>query len=321
MVRGQGAASLSAARPRKMRTAAERKPGPARSVLFALLLVQLCFATAPIAVKVALREMSSPGLAMLRVIAASLLFLLMQSLLTAERVRGAADYVRLAFYALFGVIGNQLLYITALTHTSATAVQTMVSAGPALTLLVAILLRRESATGAKWLGISIAAAGALFLVGVDLSGARGVGNLLALLNVVCFSVYLVISRDILTRYSPLTAVTWTFVFGTLGMMPIGMPPLIAEIGGLGTTTWVAVAWIVLIPTVGAYYLNQWALKRVQASVVAVFTYLQPVGTALLAVPLLGERPGWFLVPAAAMIFLGVGITAYAARRPVPPAAT
>jgi drug/metabolite transporter (DMT)-like permease len=216
------------------------------------------------------------------------------------------------------VIANQLLYITALTRTTATTTQTLVTAGPALTLLVAIVLRRETATGGKWLGIGFAAVGALYLVGAGAGLDETIGNLLVVLNVLAFSIYLVISRDILSRYSPLTVITWVFVFGALGMTPIGWGAMVAEVGRLSLVTWLAVAWIVLIPTVGAYYLNQWALQRVEASVVAVFAYLQPIGTALLAMPLLGERPGWRLIPAAALIFLGVGITAVLGRKPAPP---
>jgi drug/metabolite transporter (DMT)-like permease len=277
-------------------------------VYLALLSVQLLFATAPVGVKMALRELSSPSLALLRAASATLLFLAMQRVLETERVRSRADLARLAVYGLFGVTGNQLLYITALNYTTATVAQTLVTAGPALTLLVAILLRHESASRAKWTGISLAAAGALVLVGFDLQSGAALGNLLILGNVLCFSVFLVISRDMLRRYSPLTVITWVFVFGTAGIVPFALPTLLAERGAVSPATWAILAWLVIGPTVGAYYLNHWALQRVQASTVAVFTYLQPVGTVLLAVPLLGERPSLpLLVPAAALIFLGVWI--------------
>jgi drug/metabolite transporter (DMT)-like permease len=289
-----------------------------RSVLLALLAVQLCFATAPVAVKIALRELSSPALALLRVAGATLLFVVLQRLLTRERIRSRGDYARLAWYAVFGVVANQLLYITGLTRTGATTAQTIVTAGPALTLLVAILLQRETATAGKWLGIGLATLGTLFLVGTEIDRATGVGNLLILLNVLAFSIYLVTSRDLLKHYSPLTVVTWVFCFGLLGMLPIGLRAAVAEVPALSLTTWLAVGWIVLVPTVGAYYLNQWSLQRVEASVVAVYAYLQPVGTALLAYPMLGERPTLRLLPAALIIFVGVALAAGLARRPPPP---
>jgi drug/metabolite transporter (DMT)-like permease len=289
------------------------------SVHLALLAVQLLFATTPVGVKIALRELSSPSLALLRAASATVLFLLLQRVLERERIQSRADYARLALYALFGVTGNQLLYITGLRFTTATVAQTLVTAGPALTLLVAIALQRESATAGKWLGIGLAAAGAIYLVGVDFGTGGMVGNLLILGNVLSFSIFLVISRDMLRRYSPLTVITWVFVFGTLGIAPVGVPSLLAERGAVSTTTWLVLAWLVVGPTVGAYYLNHWALKRVEASTVAVYTYLQPLGTVLLAIPILNERPSARLLPAALLIFLGVWVAAQVGRRAAPPA--
>jgi drug/metabolite transporter (DMT)-like permease len=198
--------------------------------------------------------------------------------------------------------------------TTATAAQTMVVAGPAMTLLVAILLKQEQASPAKWLGIALAASGALLLVGVGLAEGSALGNLLALLNVASYSVYLVISRGLLRRYDALTVITWVFVFGAVGMLPWGAAPLAREAGGVSSFTWLLVLGIVLFPTVGAYYLNILALKHVESSVVSVFVYLQPILTALLAVPALGEHPSPRLIPAALLIFSGVAVTVWEGRR-------
>jgi len=151
-------------------------------------------------------------------------------------------------------------------------------------------------------------------VGAEWSSGSGVGNLLALANVVAFSAYLVISRDLVQRYDPLTVTTWVFVFGAMGILPWGLPALLAEHGAVSGAAWAALAWIVVFPTVGAYYLNAWALKRVESSVVAIYVYLQPIGTALLAGPVLGERLSPRLLPAAGLIFAGVTVSVWAERR-------
>jgi drug/metabolite transporter (DMT)-like permease len=282
-------------------------------VLIALVLVQVFFATLPIAVKVALRDLSSPALALLRVAGAAALFWVIHQLTVRERVRSWRDYGRLAVYSLFGVILNQLLYITALTLTTATAAQTLVTAGPAMTLLIAILARRESGTAAKWLGIALAGCGALVLVGVGLHEGSALGNLLALLNVASYSVYLVISRGLLRRYNALTVITWVFTFGLMGMLPWGMGPALREVGGMSGTTWMMMIYIIALPTVAAYYLNIWGLSRAEASLVSTFVYLQPLLTAVLAVPLLGEHVSWRMLPAVLLIFAGVAVAIRAGR--------
>jgi drug/metabolite transporter (DMT)-like permease len=282
-------------------------------VVLALVLVQVLFATLPIAVKVALRDLSSPALALLRVAGAALLFWVIHRLTVRERVQSWRDYGLLAAYSLFGVILNQLLYITALTMTTATAAQTLVTAGPAMTLLIAILARRETGTRAKWLGIALAGCGALVLVGVGVHEGSALGNLLALLNVASYSVYLVISRGLLRRYHALTVITWVFVFGLLGMLPWGIGPALRQVGGMSATTWVMMIYIIVLPTVAAYYLNIWALSRAEASLVSTFVYLQPVMTAALAVPLLGEHVSWRMAPAVVLIFAGVAVAIRAGR--------
>lgn len=282
-------------------------------VLLALVMVQVLFSTLPVVVKVALRDLSSPSLALLRVTGAAMLFLVLQRTITRERIHSWRDYGLLALYSLFGVIANQLLYITALTLTTATAAQTLVAAGPAMTLLVAILLRKETATRAKWLGIGLAGSGALMLVGVGVHEGSVAGNLLALCNVAAYSIYLVISRGLLKRYNALTVITWVFAFGVVGMVPWGIVPAMREVPGMSATTWWAMAYIVVGPTVAAYYLNLWASRRVEASLVSTFVYLQPVMTALLAVPLLHERISLMMIPAVALIFAGVAVAIRAGR--------
>ena len=283
-------------------------------VYAALLFVQLFFGTLPIAVKFALRELTSPALALLRVVGASLLFVALHRTLVREKVRSRRDYGLLAVYAVFGVVLNQLLYITALTLTTATAAQTVVAAGPAITLLIAILARRETATRLKWVGIAVAATGAVWLVGAGARTGSVLGNLLALLNVASYSVYLVISRGLLRRYDALTVVTWVFVFGSIGIIPWGIAPLWRQVGHVHAGTWAVVAFIIIFPTVGAYWLNVFALQRVESSVVSVFGYLQPVITAATAIPLLHERVSPRLIPAAALIFGGVAVTLWEGRR-------
>jgi drug/metabolite transporter (DMT)-like permease len=283
--------------------------------LFALLWVQVLFATLPIAAKITLEELSSPAITLLRVSAAAFIFRIIQRLTVHERIRSTGDYLRLAYYSVLGVSMNQLLYVTGLSMTTATAAQMLITGGPAVTLLVAILLGKERATRSKWIGIALAGSGALLLVGLASMETGALGNLLIVVNMIAYSLYLVSARDILHRYHPLTVITWIFIFGAIGLMPFGLLPVINELPTTTPTARLMLLWIIVFPTVTAYYLNMWALTRVESSVVSTFVYLQPVLTALLAIPILGERPSLRMVPAAMLIFAGVAISIQAKRRP------
>jgi drug/metabolite transporter (DMT)-like permease len=68
-------------------------------------------------------------------------------------------------------------------------------------------------------------------------------------------------------------------------------------------------YTVLVQTVGAYYLNAWALERVAPSTVAVYIYLQPLFAFATAPLFLGaeEQLGLRHAVATALIFVGVGV--------------
>lgn len=286
-----------------------------RSVFIALVLVQVLFSTLPIAAKIALQELSSPAITLIRVSTAAFIFRIIQRLTVHERIVSLKDYGRLAYFSVLGVSLNQLLYVTGLSMTTATAAQMLITGGPAVTLLVAILLGKERATRAKWIGIALAGAGALLLVGLASIETGALGNILIVVNMIAYSLYLVSARDLLHRYHPLTVITWIFIFGSIGLMPFGLLPAINELPATSIQTRLAIAWIIALPTVTAYYLNMWALTRVESSVVSTFVYLQPVLTALMAIPILGERPSLRMVPAALLIFAGVAVSIQSARRP------
>jgi drug/metabolite transporter (DMT)-like permease len=279
-----------------------------------LVAVQVLFSTLPIAAKIALRELSSPSITFVRVLVAAFCFLVIQRLTVHEPVRSRMDYGRLAYYSVLGVSLNQLLYVTGLTMTTATAAQMLITGGPAVTLLMAILLGKERGSRAKWIGIALAGTGALLMVGIAAIESGALGNLLIVVNMIAYSLYLVSARDILHRYHPLTVITWIFIFGAVGLAPFGLVSSINELPATTLPTRLALLWIILLPTVLAYYLNMWALTKVESSVVSTFVYMQPIITATLAIPILNERPSLRILPAAALIFAGVAVAIQSGRK-------
>ena len=306
---------------------------PTPAVHLALLAVQIFFASFSPVGKIVLREVPPVGLAAIRVTLAALVFAaawLWVTLVTgAERVAWR-DLLRLALYAFFGIIANQLLFLAGLSRTSATSAVVLGSSIPVFTVAVAVVMGRERATRWKLAGLGIALGGALLLTGHAALAGSGhtalAGNLLILTNCLSYSIYLVISRDILARIRPLTAMTMVFVFGAigidlflfaggaLGLLDVSVPSLLDAAPHYSANTWRALAYIVVFPTVGAYLLNAVALRAVPASLVATYIYVQPVVGAALAAVLLGERPGLSTLLAATLIFAGVGLVNWDAAR-------
>jgi drug/metabolite transporter (DMT)-like permease len=234
-------------------------------------------------------------------------------------ISSRGDLGRLALYAVLGVAINQLLFIEGLSRTTPINAQVIGTTIPAFTLMFGIVLGADRLSASRAAGIALAAAGALYLVGPDrvaFTPETTAGNAMIATNALAYALYLVLAKPILKREDSVTVMAWVFVFGALFVAPFGAVSL-AESGALATapaSAWAGVAFIVLLPTVGSYWLNAWALARSAPSVVAAYVYLQPLITGVLAVWLVGEPVDPRAVPSAALIFAGVALTARRSRQ-------
>src|SRR5258708_17478941 len=119
------------------------------------------------------------------------------------------------------------------------------------------------------------------------------------------------------RYNALTVITWIFVVVGLVTVPAGAISLThVPLASISWRAWLAVLYIIVLPTAGAYYLSGWALARVPPSTVAVYTYLQPLIAFAVAPIILGESLSLHAVIASLLIFAGVLVVTR--RRPMNP---
>ena len=277
----------------------------------ALITVQILFGIWPIFGKIVLRSMSSTSLVALRLAGAAVLFAVLQRRFTPLLRMPLKDIVLLTACSLLGIVGNQFLFVKGLSLTTVINVEILSTTIPVYALATSILLGYERGSSKTLVGVLLSAAGVLYLVNplnANLSGTTTLGNLLILTNSFLYALYLVISKSLIERYGALNVVTWIFLVGTLITIPVGIYSLQREnLAAISATTWVAVAFIIIFPTVVAYYLNAWALTHVSPSLVAIYIYLQPLIAFGLAPLLLGESWNWRTIVAAIMIFGGVAL--------------
>jgi drug/metabolite transporter (DMT)-like permease len=285
----------------------------------ALLAVQVIFGTWPVMGKIALRAVPSTGLVAIRIGGAAFAFLLLLGLRGGLVSPERRDLARLVLYSLLGVVLNQFLYVKGLSLSTAVNAALLNATIPVFTLLVGALLGKERLTARVTVGTLIAAAGVVYLIDpfrANLGGDTMKGNLLLVANTFCYGAYLAISQDVFRRYGALTAMTWLFAIGSLAAVPFGGYQLAqTDFASVGLIIWLVLVYTVLVQTVGAYYLNAWALERVTPSTVAVYIYLQPL-FAFVVAPLLlgaGERPGLRHAVATLLIFAGVAVVTLSRR--------
>ena len=283
----------------------------------ALFAVQVIFGSWPIAAKIALRALPSTGLVAFRVCGAAIAFLILQRAVGRVRIKDKSDYARIFLYSLLGVIVNQLLFVKGISLTTVIDATLLSTTIPVFALLISIVLGYDRFSLLKVTGMLLAALGVVYLVNparASFSRDATLGNFLVVLNSIFYGAYIAISKDMFKRYGALTVITWVFVFGGLVTAPIGAWTTSAEmVLNAGVSVWLAVLYIILVPTVGAYYLNAWALARVAPSTVAVYIYLQPLIAFTLAPWILHESWNSRTWVAAGFIFAGVALVTWRKR--------
>ena len=281
---------------------------PDLRVHLALVAVQLFFGGFHVASKVALRSLSPLSLAASRVTFATptLLGLAFHH----DRLIPPARHLpHLALLGALGVFGNQLLYVLGLRHTTAINAAILIPSVPAFAAAVAAVARVERVSAGRLVGIGLAVAGSVVMLRpaeFSVSGGAAWGNLLVLLNCLSYAGFLVFQRSLHRHLPWRTIVAWAFLFGSLGVWAVGAPSLAAtDLANVPTAAWVALAYIVVFPTVLGYGLNTWAVARSSPVLVAVYTTLQPIVSSGLALVMLGETFG--LVELCGMAFILLGL--------------
>lgn len=294
-----------------------REPGAAPYL--ALLLVQLFFGTLPVFGKVAMRELEPLVLAAVRVLLGALLLSLAARALSGPvPPQSLRERAEVALLALLGVVANQVFFIAGLARTTATHATLLVATVPVFTILAGLLTGRERPSRRRLLGVPLAFGGVVFLLdpaGHPAAGATLAGDLLVTLNSIAYAWFLVRARAVLARRAALPFVAQAFRYGALPILLFALPGLArlrpAELSGRAVG---AVAGVVLLGTVGAYALNAWALARTSAATTAFFIYVQPLFAGAFAFAALGERPSTRIFGAGSLIFAGVALATWPARR-------
>jgi drug/metabolite transporter (DMT)-like permease len=284
----------------------------------ALIAVQVLFATWPIVGKIALHNVPSVALVGFRVAGAAF------TLLILARVRGnlqrieRADWPLLIVSSMLGLVLNQLLFTKGLSLTTAINATLLSTTIPVFTLLIGVILGTDRATMRRLLGITLAAAGVLYLIGpgrAQFSSGTRIGDSLIIANSLCYGAYIAVSKNLMKRYTALTVIAWIFVVGCVITVPAAVISLShINLGTISVSVWLAILYIIVLPTAGAYYLNGWALARVPPSTVAVYIYLQPSIAFVVAPIILGESLSLHAVIASLLIFAGVLVVTR--RRPI-----
>ncbi|MGA4321985.1 DMT family transporter [Ectopseudomonas hydrolytica] len=285
----------------------------------ALVLAMALWGSSFIALKLAFAELPALWVIAGRMLLGALVFL------AAWRWRGRVDYRRGDWKYLLALTACEpCLYFIfealALQHTSASQAGMITALLPLLVALGAYLFLRERLTRTTLAGFALALGGALWL---SLAGSADehapnplLGNFFELLAILCATAYTLLLKHLTGRYSPFILTALQALVGSLFFVPLAAWqadwPSSFSPQGLA-----AMAYLGVVVTVGAYGLFNFGVSRLPASQATAFTNLIPLFTLVFAAVLLGERLSAEQMVAAGLVFVGVLLSQWRSRAPVP----
>lgn len=255
-----------------------------------------------------------------RVGGAATAFYFLQRFRGSFRLEKRVHYLYFALFACFGVIFNQLLFFKGLSLTTATNTSLLAVMIPVFAILVSVVIGNDKLTWLKFIGTVTAGGGVVYLIDpatASFSSATTQGDILIILNSMSYATYVAVSKKLVTHYGALKSIAWVFLFASIVNVPIGLYSLsTVDVSQINLSAWLALASVVLFPTILAYYWNAWALARVEPSIVAVYIYLQPLIGTMLAIFVLGEAWKPRIFTAMILIFAGVFLVTRKRKREV-----
>lgn len=279
---------------------------PAHIALFTL---NLLYAISYFVIKSVTPEFLGPnGFVLVRASGACLLFWTIDAFLPRQKVP-LRDLKHFAFAALFGVVFNQLSFFNGMPFTSPNYSAIIMTSTPIIVLIISAIYLKERVTNNKIIGMILGGIGAVTVVlqsQITKDAPNPIlGNLLIFSNAVNFGFYIVYCKPFIMRYKPFTVLKWVFLFGSIVLLPIGMPDMLEASWDFPSEIWLGIIYVIVAITFLTFLLNMFAITRVSPNVATSYIFLQPFLSAALSYFIKGKIMDWKSIIASALIFLGV----------------
>lgn len=247
----------------------------------------------------------------LRAIGASILFWLLSAFMPSEKV-APRDLPKIAVASFVGLFVPQVTFLSAITMATAIDTSIISTLAPIFTMFIAAIAVKEPITFKKAAGVLLSFAGVLLLIFNSVTSPNGVertsplGVALLLLNALSFASYLGIFRPLISRYSVVTFMKWMFMFSFIIALPFSAGELLStDYSQIPSNVLWEIGFLIFFATFVAYFLIPVGQKNVRPTIVSMYSYLQPIIAAVVAVSVGMDSFTWQKAVAAVLVVAGV----------------
>lgn len=259
----------------------------------------------------------------LRAIGASALFWILSLFMKEEKVE-RGDLWKIALASFAGLLVPQMTFLVACTTVTAIDISILSTLSPIFTMFLAALVLKEPLTAKKASGVALSFGGVLMLIFNSVTGSNGVdhsspwGIALMLLNSLSFAAYLSVFRPLIAKYNVVTFMKWMFLFALAMSLPFSVNDLIATpFECIPVNVVLEIGFLIVFATFVAYFLIPIAQKNIRPTLVSMYSYLQPIIAALIAIAIGMDSLTWQKILATLLVISGVLLVNRSKSAPTP----
>lgn len=254
--------------------------------------------------------MSPMGYTITRMIFGMCMFWIISLFQKKEKV-AMRDLLMIFLCGLLGLVATQVTFAVGLRYTTPVTYSLILALSPIIVLLLSALFMKERITKFKTVGVILGIVGAsIVILGGNGNGSSNtlLGIVISVISVSCYAGYIIVTRKISAKYSPVTMMKWMFLLSIIILLPFGYPELPGQRIYSSEATLPAIselAFALLFSSIIAFFLMPVALKRIKATTASIYVNLQPLVAASVAMIVGQDIFGWDKVLALILVMAGV----------------
>lgn len=223
------------------------------------------------------------------------------------------DYGRILVLSVTGVTLTVTFWFIGLQYAPSINGAVIEAMSPILLMVFSVIFLHEKLKSRTAIGTLISLSGVLFIILRPIleQGAadKMVGNFFYVLAAVAAVVHSIMVKDIIKKYSVLKLTFWSFLIGSLAIMPLALYETYQKgfLEGINYQGIIGLSYATFFASGLAYTLFSYGMKYVKANESGIFVYLAAIVTVIVAVPLVGEEVTQTFLIGALLVFGGLYI--------------
>jgi len=189
----------------------------------------------------------------------------------------------------------------------------IISFSPIILIIASILFLKEKPSIKVIAGTLISLMGIMAIILRPLleTGFSGsiFGSLLIFLAAICGVIQTLFLKKLTIRNDPLALIFWMFLIGSLPLLPFVFweAQTFNLINDITVKGLVGIIYAIYFSSILGHYFYVYGTKYIKASEVGIFSYVDPIATIVVAIPLLNEHITPAYLVGAMLVFLGIFI--------------